>query len=97
MLSCGKWAPLKRIAIVSLPMRHCSSWREIIPQMAAYENLRQNRNKSISPLGVHVQESSVEVWMGSKGGVLKALIGLCKIAESPCSGIIEDPQRPNHA
>jgi hypothetical protein len=35
--------------------------------------------------------------MGSKGGVLKALIGLGKIAESRCSGILEDPQRPNHS
>ena len=35
--------------------------------------------------------------MGSKGGVLKALIGLLKIAASRFSGIIEDPQRPNHS
>jgi len=54
-------------------------------------------DKSISPLAVHVKESSVEVWMGSKGGMLKALIGLRKIAESRCSSIIEDPQCPNHS
>jgi transposase len=43
---------------------------------------------------VHVKESSVEVWMGSKGSLLKALIGLRKIAECRFSSIIEDPQRP---
>ena len=35
--------------------------------------------------------------MCSKGGVLKALIGLLKIAECRFSSIIEDPQRPNHS
>jgi hypothetical protein len=35
--------------------------------------------------------------MGSKGGVLKALIGWRKIAEFHFSSIIEDPQRPNHS
>jgi hypothetical protein len=52
---------------------------------------------SISLLDVHVKESSVEVWMGSKGGVLKALIGLREIAKPHFSGIIEDPQCPNHS
>jgi hypothetical protein len=52
---------------------------------------------SISLLDVHVKESSVEVWMGSKGGMLKALIGLREIAKPHFSGIIEDPQCPNHS
>ena len=52
---------------------------------------------SLPPLDVHIKESYVEIWMGSKGGMLKTLIGLRKIAESRCSGIIEDPQCPNHS
>lgn len=52
---------------------------------------------SLLSLAVHIKESSVEVWMGSKDGLLKALIGLRKIAECHFSSIIEDPQRPNHS
>ena len=47
--------------------------------------------KSHSPLDVHIKESSIKICMGSKGSMLKTLIGLRKIAESRCSGIIEDP------
>ncbi len=53
--------------------------------------------KSVSPLAVHIKESSLEVWMGSKSGLLQALIGSLKIAQSRFGCIIEDPQRPNHS
>src|SRR5438477_538461 len=46
MMSCGKWAPLKLTAIVSLPCScHHESWGEIIPQITSNENLRQNPRK----------------------------------------------------
>ncbi len=46
---------------------------------------------------VSVKESFEELWMSSKGGLLKAFIGLLKIAQSSFGCIIEDPQRPNHS
>src|SRR5712691_11551069 len=51
MISCGKWAPLKLTAIVSLP-RSCSheSWGEIIPQIISKENLRQNHTERQQPI-----------------------------------------------
>ena len=47
--------------------------------------------RSLSPLVVSVKESFEELWMSSKGGLLKALIGLLKIAQSSFGCIIEDP------
>ena len=53
--------------------------------------------KSLSSLAVHIQESFIEIWMGSKSRLLKALIGVCKLTEVRFSSIIEHPQRPNHS
>ena len=52
--------------------------------------------RGLSTLDVKVKESSEEVGMGSKGGLLKAIIGFFKLAEASLSRIIEDSQRPNH-
>jgi len=50
----------------------------------------------LSTLDVNVKESSEQIGMGSKGGLLKAIIGFFKLAEASLSRIIEDSQRPNH-
>src|SRR5919201_266180 len=42
MMSCGKWAPLKLIAIVALLLMQHGSEGETLPQIASNENLRQN-------------------------------------------------------
>ena len=46
---------------------------------------------------VCVKESFEELWMGSQSGLLKALIGLLKIAQFSFGCIIEDPQRSKHS
>ena len=46
---------------------------------------------------VSIKERFEELWMSAKGGALKALIGLLKIAQSSFGGIIKDPQRPDHS
>ena len=43
MLSCGKWAPWKLTAIVSLPFLAYGSRRESIPQIASKENCDRTR------------------------------------------------------
>ena len=52
--------------------------------------------RGLSTLDVNVKERSEELGMGSKGGLLKAIIGLFKLTEASFSRIIEDSQRPNH-
>src|SRR5215813_286031 len=67
--SGGKCAPLKLIAMSRSLMLYRWSWREIIPQRASKENLRQNRKSSLC---LRCAKVYVDTWVSQVSKMLHA-------------------------